>query len=308
MVERAEFRDVVLVIDDSPETLLMLTDALEQASMTVLVALDGEQGLRVAERTQPDIILLDAIMPGRDGFEICRQLKNCISLRHVPVIFMTGLRDTESIVKGLNAGGVDYVTKPIVIDEMLARIRVHMSNAKSTQSVRTALDAAGRSLMAVNSDGRVLWLTTQAEKTFELAGTLATLGVPNNIRDWVVQCEARLSPQRKPSATMVLAPDVQVQLSYVGKLGTDEYLLRLEPRDFDQLPAHAFRAYKLTVRELEVLSWIVKGKSNRDTAEILGLSTRTVDKHLEQVYAKLSVENRTAATALAFTLAGIMEN
>lgn len=199
-------RDIVLVVDDSPETLRMLTDALDQAGMTVMVALDGTAAMRVTEQITPDIILLDAVMPGVDGFEVCRRLKREAALANVPVVFMTGLAETEHIVEGLEAGGVDYVTKPVVIEEMLARIKVHLANA------------------------RLLRLAT----------------------------EASAAPQQE---------------------------LR---KDF-----------RLTTREAEVLSWLSKGKANRDIAQILGLSPRTIDKHLEQIYAKLGVENRTAAAAIA---------
>ncbi|MHC2662961.1 DNA-binding response OmpR family regulator [Bradyrhizobium diazoefficiens] len=129
-------RDVALVVDDSPETLRLLTDALDGAGMTVMVALDGAAAMRIVEQITPDIVLLDAVMPGIDGFETCRRLKRDAGLANVPVIFMTGLAETEHIVRGLDAGGVDYVTKPIVIEEMLARIRVHLGNARLTQSAR----------------------------------------------------------------------------------------------------------------------------------------------------------------------------
>ena len=104
-------------------------------------------------------------MPGTDGFETCRRLKQNRALAHVPVIFMTGLSDTEHIIEGLEAGGVDYVTKPIVPGELLARIRVHLANARMAQSARTALDAFGRFLLAVDGTGKVLWCTPQAAQT-----------------------------------------------------------------------------------------------------------------------------------------------
>src|ERR1700742_5106483 len=113
-MRKKESRDIVLVVDDSPETLRMLTDAIEQAGMTVLVARESEAALSIIERVLPDVILMDALMPGTDGFETCRRLKQNKALAHVPVIFMTGLSDTEHIIEGLEAGGGDYVTKPIV--------------------------------------------------------------------------------------------------------------------------------------------------------------------------------------------------
>src|SRR6201989_3324995 len=157
-------RDVALVVDDSPETLRLLTDALDGAGMTVMVAMDAAAAMRIVAQITPDIVLLDAVMPGIDGFETCRRLKRDAGLDHVPIIFMTGLAETEHIVRGLEAGGVDYVTKPIVVEEMLARIRVHLANARMTQSARTALDVSGRYLLAVSSTGKVLWATPQAQK------------------------------------------------------------------------------------------------------------------------------------------------
>src|SRR5580704_5875092 len=142
MITESKRSDVVLVIDDSPETLRLLTDALDGAGLTVMVALDGLAAIRIVEQITPDIVLLDAVMPGIDGFETCRRLKANPALANVPVIFMTGLSETEHIVRGLEAGGVDYVTKPIAIDEMLARIRVHLANARLTQSARAALDVS----------------------------------------------------------------------------------------------------------------------------------------------------------------------
>src|SRR5580692_9556989 len=164
MIAESKKRDIALVVDDSPETLRLLTDALDGAGMTVMVAMDGAAALRIVEQITPDIVLLDAMMPGMDGFETCRRLKRDAGLSNVPVIFMTGLAETEHIVSGLEAGGVDYVTKPIVIEEMLARIRVHLANARLTQSARAALDVSGRFLLAVSRQGKIMWATPQAQK------------------------------------------------------------------------------------------------------------------------------------------------
>src|ERR1700749_2281759 len=190
MIIEQKKRDVALVVDDSPETLRLLTDALDDAGMTVMVALDGASAMRIVEQITPDIVLLDAVMPGLDGFETCKRLKRDAGLDGVPIIFMTGLAETEHIVRGLEAGGVDYVTKPIVIEEMLARIRVHLANARMTQSARAALDVSGRYLLAVNSAGKLLWATPQAQKL--LADRLGPAGsdemvLPEALQQWLAQ-------------------------------------------------------------------------------------------------------------------------
>jgi DNA-binding response OmpR family regulator len=192
-------RGTVLVVDDAPDTLRMLCDALSDEGYTVLVALSGQQALERLDLIVPDAILLDAVMPGLSGFETCQRIKAHASCAHVPVVFMTGLSETADIVAGFHAGGVDYVVKPVRVEEVLARLATHVRNARVGQ---------------VDRGGRV--------------------------------DEAALTP-----------------------------------------------------RETQVLSWLAKGKTNRDIAEILGMSHRTVNKHLEHIFEKLGVETRAAAAALA---------
>jgi DNA-binding NarL/FixJ family response regulator len=301
MITEPKKRDVTLVVDDSPETLRLLTDALDGAGMTVMVALDGAAAMRIVDQITPDIILMDAVMPGMDGFETCRRLKRDAGLSNVPVIFMTGLAETEHIVRGLEAGGVDYVTKPIVIEEMLARIRVHLANARLTQSAHAALDVSGRFLLAVNRAGKIMWSTPQAQKL--LADRLSTGGLveemvlPAPLQQWLEQAQKGRGGSKAQAASFPDHPELR--LYYMGNAGPNEFLLRLAKDSGANLPTEFSSELGLTQREGEVLSWLSKGKTNRDIAQILGLSPRTVDKHLEQIYAKLGVENRTAAAAIA---------
>jgi DNA-binding response OmpR family regulator/DNA-binding CsgD family transcriptional regulator len=301
MITESKKRDVALIVDDSPETLRLLTDALDGAGMTVMVALDGAAAMRIVDQITPDIVLLDAVMPGLDGFETCKRLKRDAGLEHVPIIFMTGLAETEHIVRGLEAGGVDYVTKPIAVEEMLARIRVHLANARLTQSARAALDVSGRYLLAVNAVGKIMWATPQAQKLLSDALSADSdddVVLPDPIPQWLDEAR-RGKPGSKAAIMTALPGDEQLRLQYMGKLGTNEFLLRLAKDSGAETPAEFSTELGLTTREGEVLSWLSKGKTNRDIAQILGLSPRTVDKHLEQIYSKLGVENRTAAAAIA---------
>ena len=300
MITEQKKRDVALVVDDSPETLRLLTDALDGAGMTVMVALDGASAMRIVDQITPDIVLLDAIMPGMDGFETCKRLKRDAGLSNVPIMFMTGLAETEHIVRGLEAGGVDYVTKPIVVEEMLARIRVHLANARMTQSARAALDVSGRYLLAVSRQGKILWATPQAQKL--LSATLTANAddeflLPEPMPQWLEQVQKGTAASK--AALAPFPGNEQLRLQYMGKLGPNEFLLRLAKDTSADTPAEFSSELGLTMREGEVLSWLSKGKTNRDIAQILGLSPRTVDKHLEQIYSKLGVENRTAAAAIA---------
>lgn len=208
-------RGVILIVDDTPDNLALLSDALDDAGYMVLVALDGLSALNRIQRRRPDLILLDAMMPGLDGFETCRRIKAEAQTADIPVLFMTALTDSEHVVEGFAAGGIDYVTKPIRTDEVLARVASHLRTAQILQSARTA--AAPRDI-SLNNEPAYATLSTR---------------------------------------------------------------------------------FALTEREVEVLSWVACGKTNRDIGDILSLSPRTVNKHLEHVYVKLGVETRTAATSVA---------
>jgi two-component system NtrC family sensor kinase len=122
-----EANPTVLIVDDTPTNLGVVVEFLEENGFRVVVAQDGKEGLQRAAFIKPDLILLDVMMPGMDGFEVCRQLKACIATRDISVIFMTALADTASKLEGFKVGGVDYITKPLAIEEMLARVTTHIA-------------------------------------------------------------------------------------------------------------------------------------------------------------------------------------
>lgn len=297
MTEKSHPRDIVLIVEDSIENLGMLTQALEESGMTVLIAVDGDTALKLVGEITPDIILMDAIMPGKDGFETTRLLKRNDILSHVPIIFMTGLSETEHIIKGLEAGGVDYITKPVAPDELVARIRVHLANARASQSARVALDASGRFLLAVNSFGELLWATPQARRLLaqHSFGMPDHLMLPLAVRAWI----ARYAKAGASGSIAAEAGSSKLEISFLARTGPDQFMLRLTENSAASAQATLRDKLSLTNREAEVLLWLARGKSNKDIATILSLSPRTVNKHLEQIYSKLGVENRASATAIA---------
>ena len=293
-------RDTVLVVDDTPETLGFLVDTLDHAGFTVLIATDGDAALELVQQITPDLVLMDAVMPGMHGFETCRLLKRDRQFAHLPVIFMTGLTDTDNVVEGLAAGGVDYVTKPIVVDELLARIRVHLVNARLANGTQAALDAAGRFLLATDRSGRLLWSTPKARALLAALSPDGSAGADAQLPAAVVASLLRPRSGTAPEAqALVTASARTLQFTLLGSVGPDELLVRLsEVRVRDDALALC-QALGLTAREADVLVWISRGKANRDIGEILQISPRTVNKHLEQVFVKLGVENRAAAAARA---------
>ncbi|MFL6676952.1 MAG: response regulator [Burkholderiaceae bacterium] len=287
-VDDARGPGVVLVVDDAPENLAMLHEALDSAGYRVLVATDGQSALDRVLLMTPDVILLDAVMPGLDGFETCRRLKEDASSAHVPVIFMTGLSDTDHILHGFQAGGIDYLTKPLNTPEVLARIEAHLRNARQMTSARRAVDATGHAMLSIDDGGRVRWQSPAAHEW---------------LRDWLTP-DARL-PQSAidwlgGGGSEVLAVLIEGRRLTISRLAGDEAgtTLLVRRRSSVPEPATLSARFGLTTREAEVLYWVACGKINRDVGEILGLSARTVDKHLQHVFEKLNVGTRTAAASM----------
>lgn len=131
----SEIRGSVLIVDDNPTNLRTLLGYLEKSGFDILVATSGERALKQLERIRPDLILLDVLMPGMDGFETCRRLKANDLTRNIPVIFMTALTETIDKIKGFEVGGVDYLTKPLQYQELIARITTHLTIRKLQQQL-----------------------------------------------------------------------------------------------------------------------------------------------------------------------------
>jgi DNA-binding NarL/FixJ family response regulator len=289
--------DIVLLVDDVPQSLGPLAQVLEADGYTVLVAHSGEDALARLDLVTPDAILLDARMPGLSGFETCRQIKADPAWAHIPVIFMTGLSETAHVVEGFDAGGVDYVVKPLRAPEVQARLATHVRNARAVRLAREAVDVGGHGVLVVDARGRIAWQSPQAERWLAeafasapsgaVAGWLADVGAAGGVDD-----AQALGGRAMPDGRQLVAR----RLGAVG-LGETMWLLSL-PALGEVAPSRLATA-ALTPRETEVLSWVAKGKTNRDVADILGMSPRTVNKHLEHVFEKLGVETRAAAAALA---------
>lgn len=297
--------DVVLIVDDVPDNLSVLHDALDESGYTVLVATHGEAALQRAAQALPDIVLLDAMMPGMDGFEVAKRLKADARTTHIPIIFMTGLTETEYLVAALESGGVDYVTKPIKPKEVLARIGVHLQSAREKRQARNALDAFGYATITVRaSDGRLMWQTPLArELLLQYYGTSAPQ-TPEPVQSWLRRHLADAERQIEPPRLTCPSPAPgarRLTFRLHQQTGDDDWLIIMREESDETVIQAMSLSFKLTAREAEVLYWVVKGKINRDIGDILGTSPMTVKKHLERVFAKLGVETRTAAAGMAMS-------
>ncbi|HAB19332.1 MAG TPA: sigma-54 dependent transcriptional regulator [Verrucomicrobiota bacterium] len=171
----------ILIVDDVPANRNLLADTLEPRGYEVLFAGDGAAALKTATTQRPDVILLDVLMPGLDGFETCRRLKADSATSAIPVIFITAQHDTASLVMGFHAGGVDYITKPFQSDEVLARVETHVS----VSQLGRALAEKNAELMASNEQLRAeIARREQAEATLAETDTKLALISQQEAERW----------------------------------------------------------------------------------------------------------------------------
>ncbi len=304
---------VVLIVDDIPDNLAVLHDALDESGYTVLVATDGASAIARAAQALPDIVLLDALMPGMDGFEVARRLKADEATAPIPIVFMTALTDTEHVLAAFAAGGVDYVSKPVRPREVVARIAAHLQSARHAKQARNALDAFGHASIALRpADGRVLWQTPLARDLMRrhfgagaagapiadaASSVAAPLRAPASLCDWVRERVAGVPAPESAHTWTCVTGTQRLHCSLHPASAEDEWLLVLTESNNGAAIEALSLQFRLTAREAEVLYWVAQGKTNRDIGDILGTRPKTITKHLEHVFEKLGVETRTAAAA-----------
>ena len=304
MTDVSRHRDTVLVVDDQPESLRLLTDTLEGSAISVLVATSGQGALDLMRHIVPDLVLMDAVMPGMDGFAATAQIKANPATSHVPVIFMTGLTGPEHVIEGFAVGGVDYVRKPVNVNELLARVRLHLGQARAVQASTIGLDATGRMMLATDLAGRLLWCSPLAERAIarlEPGWSREQAVLPDAVRHTV---DRLLQRRDTPGTSLRIdfredASDYALELVLITQYRDNEVLIRINAFDPEGDATRLQARLGLTEREAEVLLWISFGKSNADISDVLEISPRTVQKHLERFYEKLGVETRAAAAAMA---------
>ena len=291
-------RPTILVVDDTPANLSVLLDLLTGAGFAVLVADSGERALLQVSHRRPDLILLDAMMPGLDGFETCRRLQSDPTTSDLPVLFMTALTDTTARLAGFAAGAVDYISKPFEPEEVLARLRVQLE----MQRLRRTLEAEVR--LRQSAEAQLERSLSQAVLVVEADGH--PVFCARRARELINRYLGELDPDAPlPPALLagqpIFRPPGPICLrarhfAEAGRHGDEEALTVLLLREEAPNPSLMLvNALGLTEREAEVLFWVAQGKTSSEIAIIVGAALKTVKKHLQRVYEKLGVETRTAA-------------
>ncbi|HEY0967655.1 MAG TPA: response regulator transcription factor [Opitutaceae bacterium] len=279
----------VLVVDDTPANVGLLIEALGETGYQVRVAESGRSALKQLEHGLPDLILLDVIMPGLDGFATCAALKANPAWSGIPVLFMTSLNEPDEKVRAFSAGAVDYILKPAYPPEVLARVRAHLEIRRLQRALEEELSlridaenqlrqSLDRAVLITDASGAIVFSTRLAEDLLHQ------------------HCPDYEAGSLPPSLTR---PESPLHARRFAERGRDDLtLLVLEEKVPSAQPA-ALTVLGLTSRESEVLFWIARGKSNPDIATILGAGLRTIHKHVENIFRKLGCETRAAAAVTA---------
>ncbi|WP_342628593.1 LuxR C-terminal-related transcriptional regulator [Nguyenibacter vanlangensis] len=296
----------ILVADTPSPSLRVLADALEHAGMTAMTEPNGNAMLDRLKALSPDLVVMEVALPGLGGFEVASRIRHDPTFSHIPLIFRTEQMDTQDILRGLAVGGVDYISKSRPVEEMVARIKTHLRMAIEARTLRLALDACHRPTIGVTEDGCLSWYTPAAASL--LSGIFLSwqpnTPLPAALREvctelakrgafaghGTVELNGTMGSTIEDGSLECLTTGAKAD----GTIGVT-LLLRRPGEEERRLAAR----HSLTTREAQVLFWISRGKSNRDISEVLGISYRTVNKHLEQIFAKLGVENRASAAAIA---------
>jgi len=299
----------LLIVDDHPANLNVLVDAATLAGHRVRLAESGERALEIVARSAPDLILLDVKMPGLGGFEVCRRLKLNSLTREVPVIFVTALDEVVDKVAGLEAGAVDYVTKPLEPLEVLARVRVHLElralraelaarNVELEAAVRRRDEAErelrrslDRAILVVTLEGQILFATHRAAALLAEHFQGGDESLPAPVLAYVEAPAAKAAPELKTAKGRLRVR------RFEEPAAAECMTLLLE--DITAPESDRLIALGLTPREAEVLFWMAAGKSNAEIAVILASTAGTVKKQAQSILDKLGVENRTSAARVA---------
>jgi CheY-like chemotaxis protein/DNA-binding CsgD family transcriptional regulator len=303
---QSQSHPTVMIIDDTPDNLALLSDTLSESGYRVLVATDGALALEQINYVIPDIILLDVMMPGIDGYETCKRLKADPKTAAIPVLFMTALNELDDLLRGFGEGAVDYLVKPIRPPEVLARVEAQISQVRTLQRVEDALNNGPFSALAISYQGKITWLSSAAPHWLcdflgldTLPDTLKIgTPLPTPMMTWVKQ-QLALSVNTEHSTFESIRGGFHFSARMVACVNAKEYLILMEKHSNQWNLNSVKSALGLTFREAEILMWISRGKTNKEVGMILDTSPRTINKHLEHVFEKLGVVTRAAAVSIA---------
>ncbi|OEU49413.1 MAG: hypothetical protein BA866_02305 [Desulfobulbaceae bacterium S5133MH15] len=264
-------QSVIMVVDDNHDSLKLLTDILSEQGFQVRQALNGQLALTAVKQQSPDLFILDIKMPEMDGFELCRQLKNNDVTRNVPVIFISGLEDSDDKVKAFRIGGQDYITKPFEDTEVLARVKLHLEVSSMRKNLENIVQQRTINLEESNIALKVLLEHRGSEREKFEENALS------HIRSLVTPYLERLRNTDLDRRQSSLLDIVEVNLLEI----TSQFSGTLYSSSLG-----------LTRREMEIAALIKAGKTNAETASLINISEHSVSFHRQNLRKKLGLLGR----------------
>ncbi len=260
--EEVEYEIKVLIVDDNRTNLDLIASYFEDYNYSLLFATSGELALKRVDYAEPDIILLDILMPpGMNGFEVCKKLKSSDKTKDIPIIFMTAQTDTEDKVKGFELGAVDYITKPVQKEELLARMKTHLKVSKYQETLELAVAQRTEELLIANSE--LLQFKIDLEKLVEeRTNKLSTANqcLEKTIKD-LEKAQARLIESEKITALSTLTVGIAHEINTptgIGITGASHLLSLTEEIEkeylSDTLDENSFKKY---LEELKALTKLI---------------------------------------------------
>jgi len=261
----------ILVVDDNPDMIHLLSKLLTDRGHRVRAAKESDLALRIAESNPPELFLLDISMPGMDGYELCGELKKTEALEDIPVIFVSGYEEEENKIRAFDAGGVDYICKPIHAEELMSRVNTHVELYRLRKELQQQVEEKTRELAETLTALRVL-MTQQQQDSRETEKNIL-----NNINSLVIPYAERLQK----------TPMNENQLSIVGML-----IANLKQVSDSLINNHDLLQMKLTPVEIQVANLIKEGKQTKEIASLLNLSDLTISTHRKNIRKKLNIRDR----------------
>lgn len=277
-------KDLILIVDDNVHNLQVLGSILAKEGYGVAVAENGHQVLDFVKKKIPQLILMDIVMPGLDGIEVCKILKKEEKTKDIPIIFLSVHKDTHEKVAAFNAGGVDYITKPFQREEVLARVKVHLELVKTKQELKKANEE-----LEVKVFERTKELRESNKKLEEINIALKVLLEKKEEQSkeykesFVYNVKNLLEPYIEKLKETDLTVEQKVLINLIEKKLTE--IVSPYEKDLSE-------KYGLTPTEIQVIDLIKSGKQTKEIAEIMGLSKRTVDTHRHNIRKKLGILNK----------------
>ena len=307
----------VLIVDDNPDNLGLLFETLQQTSYKVLLAQDGLGALEQATNLKPDIILLDINMSGMNGFETCRRFKANPQLADIPIIFLTVSTETSDKVRGFDVGGVDYLTKPVNVTELLARLNTHLTLRNLQQQLShqnqqlTSQTQQYASELQVEQDKRRLYqrerhdlmdnmqeqnksiqqLSAQIITEHQQSNHILAHVLQNEVDTKLASVQATLSQLEQQPAQDTLAEQLNDSVALLNQTRQNikQVIQRLSDTASSDIWSNPLMV--LSDREREVLRLVAQGHSNQDIATQFGISDKTVRVYRSRIMQKLEIDN-----------------